>query len=201
MQNCSNSIANTLELLQYCTKPSIQTCNRIKTVLHARSEYNVTSATHYGLQPCNYKINLRTEGSVKRKVDFINTYIIANAYISRTKQMIISTSFYCGINAVQLALILTGSYSYVMISVAYFNSSPLGQNGRHFADNTLNAFSWVKMFELHRQGDKPLSEPMMVSLLTHICVSRPQLVKPTFNYTWINLLSKICHRNQNQAQI
>ena len=31
----------------------------------------------------------------------------------------------------------------------------------------------------HRPGDKPLFEPMMVSLLTHICVTRPQWV----NYT------------------
>ena len=30
----------------------------------------------------------------------------------------------------------------------------------------------------HRSGTKPLSEPIMVSLLTHICVTRPQLVKP-----------------------
>ena len=29
-----------------------------------------------------------------------------------------------------------------------------------------------------RPGDKPLSEVMMVSLLTHICVDRPQWVKP-----------------------
>ena len=28
-----------------------------------------------------------------------------------------------------------------------------------------------------RSGDKPLSEPMMVNLLTHICVTRPQWVK------------------------
>ena len=28
-----------------------------------------------------------------------------------------------------------------------------------------------------RPGDKPLSEPMMVSLLTHVCVARPQWVK------------------------
>ena len=73
-----------------------------------------------------------------------------------------------------------------------------------------NAFSWMKMFKFrlrfhwslfprvqltifqalvqimawHRPGDKPLSEPMMVSLLTHICVTRPQCV----NYSlW-------CHR-------
>ena len=31
---------------------------------------------------------------------------------------------------------------------------------------------------LRRSGDKPLSEPIMVSLLTHICVTRPQWVNP-----------------------
>ena len=77
------------------------------------------------------------------------------------------------------------------------------QNGRHFADTISSAFSWVKMLEFRlrfhwsfvpkvqinnipamvqimawrRPGDKPLSKPMMVSLLTHICVTRPQWVK------------------------
>ena len=65
-----------------------------------------------------------------------------------------------------------------------------------------NAFSWMKMYkfllQFHwicsqeqinnipasvqiiawcRPDDKPLSEPMMVSLLTHICVARPQWVE------------------------
>ena len=67
-----------------------------------------------------------------------------------------------------------------------------------------NAFSWMKMFELRlrfhwslilmiqltaliqimawrRSGDKPLSEPMMVRLLTHICIARPQWVKYFYN--------------------
>ena len=65
-----------------------------------------------------------------------------------------------------------------------------------------NAFSWMKMFEFwlkfpwslfprvpinnipalvqmmawRRPGDKPLSELMMVSLLTHICITRPRWV-------------------------
>ena len=65
-----------------------------------------------------------------------------------------------------------------------------------------SAFSWIKMFELRfifhwglflrvsinyilalvqimawrRPGDKPLSEPMMVRLPTHICVTRPRWV-------------------------
>ena len=32
----------------------------------------------------------------------------------------------------------------------------------------------VQIVAWRRSGDKPLSEPMMVSLLTHICVARPQ---------------------------
>ena len=38
---------------------------------------------------------------------------------------------------------------------------------------------WLKVWIMawRRPGDKPLSEPMMVSLLTHICVNRPQWVK------------------------
>ena len=35
----------------------------------------------------------------------------------------------------------------------------------------------VQIMAWRRPGDKPLSEPMMVRLLTHICVTRPQWVK------------------------
>ena len=67
-----------------------------------------------------------------------------------------------------------------------------------------NAFSWMKIYEFrlrfhislllrvqliilqylqikawHRSGDKPLSEPTTVSLLTHICVTRPHWVDPS----------------------
>ena len=77
------------------------------------------------------------------------------------------------------------------------------QNGRHFADdifkriflnenilipikisltfvprgsiNTIPAL--VQIMAWRRPGDKPLSEPMMVNLPTHICVTRPQWVK------------------------
>ena len=76
-------------------------------------------------------------------------------------------------------------------------------NGRHFADDIfkcifLNENVWipikislnfvpkgpinniptmVQIMAWRRPGDKPLSEPMMVSLPTHICVARPQWVK------------------------
>ena len=42
-----------------------------------------------------------------------------------------------------------------------------------------NIPSLVQIMAWRRPGDKPLSEPMMVSLPTHICVTRPQ---------WVNLL-------------
>ena len=76
------------------------------------------------------------------------------------------------------------------------------QNGRHFPDDTFkciflfeNMWIWIKislkfvpkvrinnipaLFQImawRRISGKPLSEPMMVNLLRHICVTRPQWV-------------------------
>ena len=40
---------------------------------------------------------------------------------------------------------------------------------------TNNIPALVHIMAWHRPGDKPLSEPMVVGLLTHICVAQPQL--------------------------
>ena len=37
--------------------------------------------------------------------------------------------------------------------------------------------AWVQIMAWRRPGDKPLSGPVMVSLLTHMCITRPQWVK------------------------
>ena len=86
------------------------------------------------------------------------------------------------------------------------------QNGRHFADDILkciffnenarislkislefvpkfrinNIPALVQIMAWRRSGDKPLSEPMMVSLLTHICVTRPQWVlsRDFYSHMW-----------------
>ena len=39
-----------------------------------------------------------------------------------------------------------------------------------------NILALVQIMAWRRSGDKPLSEPMMVNLLMHICVTRPQWV-------------------------
>ena len=85
---------------------------------------------------------------------------------------------------------------------AHFNTLRPRQNVRRFADDTFkriflnenvrisikislkfvpkgpinNIPALVQIMARRRSGDKPLSEPMMVSLLTHICVTRPQWV-------------------------
>ena len=77
------------------------------------------------------------------------------------------------------------------------------QNGRHFTDDTFNPIflnenirisikislkfvpkvpinnipASVQIMAWRRPGDKPLSELMMVYVLTHMCVTRPQWVK------------------------
>ena len=80
------------------------------------------------------------------------------------------------------------------------------QNRRHFADDIFkciflnenarislkislkfvpmvrinNIPALVQIMAWRRLGAKPLSEPMMVSLLTHICITRPQWVKAEY---------------------
>ena len=86
--------------------------------------------------------------------------------------------------------------------LTWFNTLKSRQNGRHFAgdmskriflnENKLisidislnpilygqinNVTALVQIMAWCRPGDKPLSEPVMVSLLTHICVTRSQCV-------------------------
>ena len=91
--------------------------------------------------------------------------------------------------------------------MANINTLRPKQNGRHFADDTFkriflkenvrisikislkfvpksrinNIRALFQIMAWRRPGDKPLSDAMMVSLLTHICVARPQWVKRAIN--------------------
>ena len=95
-----------------------------------------------------------------------------------------------------------GRNSYITTAPC-INTLRLRQNGQHFADDILkriyfNENVWilikislkfvprrlissipalVQIIAWRRPGDKPLSDPMMVWLPTHICVTQPQWVK------------------------
>ena len=109
-------------------------------------------------------------------------------------KFLISVSICCGM----VPLLLTKNLP--------LNTLRLRQNGRHFADEVfkcifLNENAWislknslkfvpkvrisnipalVQIMAWRRPGDKPLCEPVMVNLLTQICVPRPQWVKCSF---------------------
>ena len=98
------------------------------------------------------------------------------------------------------------------------------QNGLHCTDDTLNRMflnenvrtsikislkfppkgpinnisALVQIMVWHQPGNKPLSEPMMVSLLMHICVTRPQWVnKDTGTLNLVAWFQCICDRYNN----
>ena len=99
--------------------------------------------------------------------------------------------------------------------VVLINTLRPRQNGRHFTDDIFkciflyenvwipiwislkfgpkgpinNIPALVQIMAWRRSGDKPLSEPMMVSLSTHICVIRPQ---------WVNIyVTAISYRQKS----
>ena len=60
----------------------------------------------------------------------------------------------------------------------------------------------VQIMAWHWPGDKPLSEPMMVSLLMHICVTRPLWVKGAVSYRFSQgLLTLMCNNSKLKADI
>ena len=95
-----------------------------------------------------------------------------------------------------------GSAKLILLTTKNINTLGPRQNVRRFADDTLkriflNENVWmsikmslkfvpkvpinnipalVQIMAWRRPGDKPLSDPMLVSLPTHICVNRPQWV-------------------------
>ena len=106
---------------------------------------------------------------------------------------------------------------------SHINTLRQRQNGRHFADDVLKCISlndnaWISLmislkfvpnFPINsipalvqimvwrRWGDKPLSEPIMVSILTLICVTRPQWVlNNQYNY-WSFPKSRLISLNKS----
>ena len=57
----------------------------------------------------------------------------------------------------------------------------------------------VQIMAWRRLGDKPLSEPMMVSLLTHLCVTRPQWVNTWRSCMCKQMTSRSHQTNTNSA--
>ena len=96
-------------------------------------------------------------------------------------------------------------YGYIIRSL-WINTLRPRQNGRHFPDDIFNCFflnenvsilislkfvskgqinnvpALVQIVAWQRPGDKPLSEPVIVNLLMHICITQPQWVNVIYPY-------------------
>ena len=125
--------------------------------------------------------------------------------------LIMQVPFYTGLTAV----ILLPTNALAPDSV---NTLRPRQDGRHFADDIfkcifLNENVWipikiwlkfvpkgrinnmpalVQIMAWRGPGDKPLSEPMMVSLPTHICVTWPQWVKLSTGIHATDYTNEVC---------
>ena len=101
------------------------------------------------------------------------------------------------------ALCLLTQYNVIHLDHHCFNSLRPRLNRRHFADDISKCIllnenvlisinislkfipkgpinyilALVQIMAWHRPGDKPLSEPMVINSLTHICATQPQWVK------------------------
>ena len=109
-----------------------------------------------------------------------------------------------------------------MLKITILNRLRLRQNGHHFPDGIfiwifLNQNVWISIKILlkfvpkgpidnnpaliqimawHQPGDKPLSEPVLVSLLMHICVTQPQWVKICSKIALLNLQLQLPGHNK-----
>ena len=142
-------------------------------------------------------------------------YWLAPKLIELAQLSFIIECYICEKRTLTMIEKLTGNWPPDPLNHSLFNTLRPRQDGRHFPDDIfksifLNEKVWISInFSLkfvpkgpinnipalvqimarRRPGDKPLSEPMMVSLLTHICVTRPQWVNSSspgagYMYQW-----------------
>ena len=100
-----------------------------------------------------------------------------------------------------------------LIRIYRFNTLRPRQNGRRFTDDTFKRIflnenvrisieislkfvpkgpinkipALIQIMAWRRPGDKPLSQPMMVKLLTHVRITRPQWVKSMLINQWVRI--------------
>ena len=65
----------------------------------------------------------------------------------------------------------------------YTNEISITISLKFVANGPINNIPPLVKIVWHRPGDKPLSEPILVSLLMHLCVTRPQ---------WVNIALILC---------
>ena len=147
---------------------------------------------------CSKKSKAHVAGNTVYRLRYMGWFLKEYPHVPQVNAGIIDPSD----SARRLVRYCLVRYGEVMIAPLTFNTLRPRQNGRRFADGTFkriffnenvrisikislkfvpkgpinNNPALVQIMAWRQSGDKPLSEPMMVSLRTHICVTRPQWV-------------------------
>ena len=182
VQDCSNSIANTLELLQSCTKPSIWCYFLILKPCRFDEIYSKDSITTSKSRNYSFVLQVVTwaQAMPRPKVVPVNRprrAVVAVAprgsHIHRDQDSRwIEDLTHWGRDEID-AILQTLSNSFSLVKIYWFrlkfhwslSSGPIN-----------NIPTLVQTMAWHQPGDKPISEPMII-LLMHICLTRAQWVK------------------------
>ena len=149
-------------------------------------------------------MNYKTSTRKKKKKKWVMSMQCIHGYTVYEKRMYVCLYWLWSTDYVQMCEIMWNKYSFIhcVWHIWSFNTLRSIRNEQHFADDIFkriffNENVWitienslkfvpkgpinnipalVQIMAWRRPGDKPLSEPMLVSLPTHICVTRPQWV-------------------------
>ena len=180
-------------LCEYCIKQSILTTLVLHNILACNK---FKGEKKWFNRQCTYQA---TTKHTKSRLQFTYVFTVSGLpanIVGKNTQLLRRNGVLTWLHIYHIACLLGG------VQVSTLNTLRPRQNGRHFADNILmciflNENVWipiemslkfvpkgpisnipalVEIMDWGCSGDKPLSEPMMVRLPTHICVTRPQWV-------------------------
>ena len=212
VQDCSNSIANALELLPSCTKPLIYASLSWAVICSGPVFYlrmckvSGNERRHYICE--NGTCHLENGSSMIMKSTLLYTndfHLQIHSSLLFINDMAFSPSgHYLHDSSSFMSLKVIRKWSPIDFIIWYliFNTLRLRQNCRHIPDVTFkwiflngnvcisikislksvpeglinNIPAMVHIMAWHQPGDKPLFEPLMVSLLTQKFITRPQWV-------------------------
>ena len=146
MQDCCISIANALEILASCTKPSMWRSYPICSVI---SWTAVWVPFQYPIRPLIVR---------SREVSQLGDWWFNTLWPRQNGRRFADDTF-------KRSFVNENVRNFIKISLKFVPKGPIN-----------NITALIQIMAWCRAGDKPLSEPMMVKLPTHICVTRPQWV-------------------------
>ena len=189
-------------LCQHCSYGCSSVNDTVNTAAAMDAPVSVTMSTlQLWMLQCQWHSQHCSCNGCSSVSDTVNTAAAMDAPVSVTQVSFatIDASIFGTQSNMQIWLLVVSDSQYCHNGCSSVNTLRPRQDRRYFADNIFmcilikfslkyvckgpidNNPALVQIMAWRRSGDKPLSEPMMISLSTHICITRPQWVNDTAN--------------------